>query len=100
MRLRMVAPATAVNQSTDSISAYWPSRSVARSSAAAREAGSDPLELPADHPDNAATQVGAALHLKSFQARVAFRLLEIYNNPMILCHRVYRMTLRHLFFRG
>lgn len=76
MRLRMVAPASAVNQSSDTISAYWPSSSAARSSAAAQEAGSDPVELPADRPDNAATQVGAALHLKAFQAIVALRLLE------------------------
>jgi len=80
VRLRMVAPASAVNQSSDSISAYWPSRSVATSSAAAQEAGSDPVELPADRPDNAATQVGAALYPKAFQARVALRLLEAYND--------------------
>ena len=80
MRLRMVAPASRVTQSTDSISAYWPSRSDARSSAAAQEAGSDPVELPADRPDNAATQVRAALHLEAVQARVTLRLLEAYNH--------------------
>ena len=91
MRLRMVAPASAVNQSTDSISAYWPSRSVARSSAAAQEAGSDPVELPADRPDNAATQVKAAMHLKPFRQLWLYSCfrptMTMYVVPKVFRHR-------------
>ncbi len=58
VRLRAVAPSAAVNQSTsDSISAHWPGRSVARSTAAAHKAGSGPVELPVNRPDNEAKQV-------------------------------------------
>ena len=53
-----MAPSAAVNQSTsDSISAHWPGRSVARSTAAAQEAGSGHVEFPVNRPDNEAKQV-------------------------------------------
>ena len=60
VRLRVVAPAAATNHSaSESISAYWPSKSVARSTAGAQEAASNPVELPADRPGNEAKRVRA-----------------------------------------
>lgn len=58
MRLRIVAPASAVTESgSDSISAFWPAASMAGSAAAARQSAAEPLELPLDRPDNGAAQV-------------------------------------------